>query len=93
MDGCEGMTAGAYLADYNLNSGFLCQGRALTFRQLQYKFYISVLGFEKCSGVNVFMARKVHFLIKMLIVGFLGLKIRQIVIFSCSGVEKLCFGG
>ena len=87
------LVAGAYLADYNLNNGFLCQGRALTFRQLQNKFYISVLGFEKCSGVNVFMAKKVNFLIKMLIVGFLGLKIRQIVIFSCFGVEKLCSGG
>ena len=41
------------------------QGRAVIFHQLQKKSYVSVLGLEKCSGVDIYMAKIANFMIKM----------------------------
>ena len=45
----------------------LSQGPAVSFHQLQKKFKISVLGSEKCSGIDDSMPKNAHFIIKMLL--------------------------
>ena len=55
-----------HVSNDNLNLG-LVRGRAITFRQLQNIFQISFLGFEKCSVVDVSVAKMANFMIKSLL--------------------------
>ena len=65
------------------------QGLAVTFRQLQKKFTIAVLGLEKRFGVDVSMAKTANFMINILLFQVLR---SENTVYSCFGVEKLCYG-